>query len=232
MLDNLHEKGFRFEALYFDGYSAFSGHPEHRDAQGPVSRRQTYEAQLACFRETRRRGIVPGAELARFWSIEECDFFFFTDWSSDRLRDAEPIPLVPLVFHDCYAAHFSGGGYYDEGKYDWYADRHPRLYELMYAAMPSHNWLPGGSRPIGPDAWGTEKMNRRIAWLKRWHAYYQKVCTSEMVSHQFCNPRRTLQRVEFANGVAADFDLERGMFRIKGVPGYSGDWESPEEVAR
>ncbi len=231
MLDSLTEKGFSLEALYFDGYSAFSGHPEHGSkAGGPVSRRQTYEAQTACFRETRRRGIVPGAELARFWSIADCDFFFFTDWSSDRLRDAEPIPLVPLVFHDCYAAHFSGGGYYNEGKYDWYADRHPRLYELMYAAMPSHNWLPGGSRHITPDDWGTDKMNRRIRWLKRWHAYYQKVCYAEMTTHQFLNPKRTRQRVTFANDVVADFDLERGMFRVKGMPGFTGDWESPEHV--
>jgi len=233
ILDGLAQKGLSFEALYFDGHSAFSGHPEHQSAAGgPVRRRQTYEAQTACFRETRRRGIVPGAELARFWSIADCDFFFFTDWSSDRLRHAEPIPLVPLVFHDCYAAHFSGGGYYNEGKYDWYADRHPRLYELMYATMPSHNWLPGGSRHLEPNDWGTDKMNRRIKWLKRWHAYYQKVCTSEMVTHAFLNPDHTLQRVTFANGVVADFDLDKGLFRVKGVPGFTGDWEAPEQVTR
>ena len=231
-LDNLHQKGFKFEALYFDAYSAYRGHSEQKDAVGPVSRRQTFEAQAACFRETRRRGIVPGAELARFWSIADCDFFFFTDWSSDRLRDAEPIPWVPLVFGDCYASHFSGGGYYNEGKYDWYADRHPRLYELMYAAMPSHNWLPGGSRPIAPEDWGTEAMNRRLKWLRRWHAYFQQVCYREMLTHKFLNPQRTLQRVEFAGGVVAEFDLAKGLFRVQGVPGFTGDWEKPEEVTR
>lgn len=231
ILDRLEQEKFRPDALYFDAYSAYSGHPEHTDSLGQVSRRQTIEAQTACFRLTSRRGIVPGAELARFWSVQDCDFFFFTDWSNDRLRDAEPIPLFPLVFHDCYGAYFSGGGYYQEGKYDWYADRQPRLYELMYAALPSYNWLPGGSRPIQAGDWGTEAMNGRLAWLRRWHQYYQKVCYNEMLMHKFLNAERTLQRVEFAEGVSADFDLAKGMLRVQGVPEFSGDWERPEEIS-
>ena len=176
---------------------------------------------------------MPGAELARFWSVSDCDFFFFTDWDRDRLRNGEPIPLLQLVFHDCYAAHFSGGGYYDEGRYDWYADRHPRLYELMYAAMPSHNWLPGGSRPvIEADDWETEAMKRRLEWLRRWHAYCQKVCHAEMLVHRFLSPDRNLQRVEFAGGVTAEFDLAQGRHRVQGVPEFSGDWETPPDIPR
>ena len=213
-------------------YKTSAPHDRFLEFARPVGRRRNFEAQVECFRETRRRGIVPGAELARFWSVAEADFFFFTDWSSDRLREGEPVPLFPLVFHDCFTAHFSGGGYYNEGKYDWYADRHPRLYELMYAAMPSHNWLPGGSRPIAPEDWGTEAMNRRLKWLRRWHAYFQQVCYREMLTHKFLNPQRTLQRVEFAGGVVAEFDLAKGLFRVQGVPGFTGDWEKPEEVTR
>ena len=231
-LDSLRQRGFHFEALYIDGYAAHVDYGEVRDAEGPLTRRQFYETQVDCFQGIRERGIVPGAELARFWAIPGCDFFFFTDWSRDRLREGEPIPLFHLVYHDCYAAHFSGGGYYDEGKYDWYADRHPRLYELMYCAIPSHNWLPGGSRPIEETDWGTEKMNRRLKWLKRWHSWFQKVCYSEMTSHRFLNDNHTLQRVEFANGVVGDFDLADGRFRIQSVPGFSGEWEQPEEVLR
>ena len=232
VFDFLKKQDFAIDALYFDGHSAYRGHEEHQGDGEPVSRRETYEAQLAQFRETRRRGVIPGAELARFWSIAECDFFFFTDWSRDRLRHGEPIPWVPLVYHDCYGAHFSGGGYYDEGRYDWYADRHPRLYELMYAAIPSHNWLPGGSKPIEPDDWSSDKMNRRLSWLNRWHTYYQAVCYAEMTNHQFLNPQRTVQRVEFAGGIVADFDLEKGFFRVQGVDGFSGDWETPETIER
>ena len=232
ILDNLEDRGIQFDALYFDGHAAHRGHGEHQSAEGPVNRKETFEAQVNSFRETRRRGVIPGAELARFWCMGDCDYFFFTDWSSDRLRNAEPIPLFQLVFNDCYAAHFSGGGYYDEGKYDWYADRHPRLYELMYAAMPSHNWLPGGSRPIERNDWGTEAMDRRLKWLRLWHAYFQKVCYAEMLTHRFLNAERTLQRVEFAGGVTADFDLDRGRYRVQGVPGFSGDWEEPPQIKR
>ena len=75
-------------------------------------------------------------------------------------------------------------------------------------------------------------MNRRLRWLKKWHAYYQSVCYAEMTSHRFLDARRKLQRVEFANGVAAEFDLDRGLYRVQGVAGFAGDWEQPEQIER
>ena len=230
LLDHVETRGLKIDALYFDGHAAHRGHDEHRSTEGPIDRRQTYEVQIETFQEARRRGIVPGAELARFWAMGESDYFFFTDWSRDRLREGEPIPLFQLVFNDCYAAHFSGGGYYQDGKYDWYADRHPRLYELMYGAMPSHNWLPGGEPPIKPTHWETEAMDRRLDWLRLWHKYFLAVGSEQMLSHRFLNPDRTLQRVEYANGVAADFDLAEGRFRIQGINEIPETWQLPPAV--
>lgn len=230
LLDHVQAKGLRMDALYFDGHAAHRGHSEHRSAEGPITRRMTYETQVETFREARRRGIVPGAELARFWCMGESDYFFFTDWSRDRLREGEPIPLFQLAFNDCYAAHFSGGGYYFAPRYDWYADRHPRLYELMYGAMPSHNWLPGGEALIEEHHWETEAMKRRLEWLRLWHAYFQSVGYAEMTGHQFLNEDRTLQRVEYANGVAAEFDLAQGRFRVQGVEEIMEDWQEPPIV--
>lgn len=230
ILTHLENQGIQIDALYFDGHAAHHGHSEHQSSEGPVTRKDTFEAQVNSFRATRKHGVVPGAELARFWCINDCDYYFFTDWSSDRLRDGEPIPLFPLVFNDCYAAHFSGGGYYDEGKYDWYADRNPRLYELMYGSMPSHNWLPGGSRPIQPEDWDTDAMARRLKWLARWHRYFQAICFSKMVDHQFLSNDRLMQQVKYANGVVADFDMLKGRFRVHGIQGFTGDWEIPEVI--
>jgi hypothetical protein len=51
-----------------------------------------------------------------------------------------------------------------------------------------------------------------------------------MTDHQFHNNQRTLQRIEYANGIAAEFDLEKGLFRIEGVEGFSGEWEVPDVV--
>ena len=230
LLDHVQAKGLRMDALYFDGHAAHRGHSEHRSAEGPISRRMTYETQIETFREARRRGIVPGAELARFWCMGESDYFFFTDWSRDRLRDGEPVPLFQLAFNDCYAAHFSGGGYYFAPKYDWYADRHPRLYELMYGAMPSHNWLPGGEALIERRHWETDAMKRRLDWLRLWHAYFQAVGFAEMSTHEFLNDDRTLQRLEYANGVTAEFDLAQGRFRVVGVEGIGEEWQEPPVI--
>ena len=60
-------------------------------------------------------------------------------------------------------------------------------------------------------------MARHLRWLKRWHAHYQKVRNSQMLARRFLNDNRSLQRVEFVNGVVAG----KGMFRGKGVLGFT-----------
>jgi hypothetical protein len=229
LFDHVQAKGLEFDVLYFDGYSAHDVFPEDTSPDHPVTRRQSYEIQNACFAETRHRGVMPAAELARFWCMADCDYFFFTDWARDRLSAGDPIPLFQLVFNDCYSAGFSGGGYafYAPG-HDWPHDRTPRLYELMFASAPAYNWLPEPHAPIRD--WNGDQAKRRWAWLKRWSSYYRAVTLSEMVSHEFLSPDRTKCRVEFANGVTADFNLADNKFRVKGVTSFTGQWETPEEL--
>ena len=206
----------------------------------PVTRRMTYEAQNAAFAETRRRGIVPAGELARFWCIADCDYYFFTDWSSDRLANTpvqgapapvgEPVPLFQLVFHDCFAAGFSGGGYalYSAG-YDWWADRTPRLYELLYACC-------AGATTGCPVArcrlatWGGACCQR--SWpgcgaggtttarppLRRWSgiAFCQGTAhCSRWSLRTACGPRSIWRRTSCAWSTC---------------PGFSGEWEQPEQL--
>jgi hypothetical protein len=237
-LDTAEGGGLKPDALYFDGFSAHSGLLEDYSSQHRMTRRQNFEAQIACFRATAQKGIIPGAELPRFWAMRDCAFFFFEGtWSSDRLTNVptkgskapvgEPIPLFQLVFHDCYWRHFSGGGYgiYVPG-YDWWSDRTPRLYELLFASKPSWNWLPHGYVPI---RWEMPEVAQSVKWLKRWEKYYRAVSTSEMISHEFLSADYTQQRIRFANGVAVEFDLKANRFRVSG-PGFDGEWESPEQL--
>ena len=237
-LDNLEEQGLKFDTLYYDGFSAYYPLVEDFSETHRVTRRETFEAQNACFAETRRRGIRPAAELARFWCIGDCDYFFFTDWSSDRLSNTpnqgasypvgEPVPLFQLVFHDCFGAGFSGGGYaaYTAG-YDWWASCMPRLYELLFASAPAYNWLPDGDVPI-INLTG-DMMKRKCAWLKRWSAFYRAVAMSEMVSHQFLSDDRKQHRVKYANGITAEFDMSQNLCRIEGVDAFTGEWEPPAD---
>ena len=239
VLDHAEVNGFKFDILYMDGLAGYGrGIPEDFSTAHPMTRRQNFEQQNACMAETRRRGIMAGSELGRFWAMAESDYFSSTDWCEDRLTNVptvgapapvgEPIPLFQLVFHDCYVSSFMGGGYavYEVGS-DWWADRTPRLYELLFTAAPAYNWLPGGRVPVD---WDSAATQRRCTWLKRWSAYYRAIAMSEMVSHQFLCPDRTQQRIEFADGVAAEFNMAANQFRVIGIEGFSGQWETPEAL--
>lgn len=249
-LDGLQERGLHFDVLYFDGYTAASTPPRNFSPAHRVTRRQVFEHQNACFDETRRRGIIPAGELRQFWAIPHCDHFFFTDWSGHRLSArvddenaedsesvdpgsehrpvGEPIPLCQLVFHDCCMSGFSG----DPGQgafYDWFPSRSHRLYELMYGAPPSWNWMlsPRDGYPVPVGDWQSGRTARALGWLQTWSAFYRSIATSEMTAHRMLSPDGTLQRTEFACGVAAEFDLPGERFRILGSPDFDGTWQTP-----
>lgn len=239
VLDSVEQVRLKLDVLYYDGFSAHLDMRQDFTPSHSATRRQNIEAENACFAETRRRGIMPGAELTRFWCMGECDYFFFTDWSADRLANTpsqgsagpvgEPVPLFQLVFHDCFIAGFSGGGYaaYADG-YDWWDHRTPRLYELMYAAAPAYNWLPDPRVPIAD--WDSDRARRKRAWLAQWSAFYRVVALSAMVSHRFLSPDRTMQRVEFDNGIAAESNMAENRFRLDGAKDLSGSWETPPDL--
>jgi len=239
VLTSIREHCLDIDVLYYDGYSAYFPLLEDFSPAHPCTRREGYEVQNRCFADTRQAGIMPGGELARFWAIGDCDYWFYTDWSSDRLANTptqdclkpvgHPVPLFQLVFHDCYIAGFSGGGYavINPG-YDWWEDQHRRLYELLFVAAPAHNWLPGGDFPY--DKINAPETEQRWAWLRKMGALCQATKFSEMVSHEFILDDYRQQRVCFANGVVAEFDMKANRFRIQGVEGFTGEWETPPEL--
>jgi hypothetical protein len=232
------DQGLPFDAIYFDGYTAHCGVREDFSPEHPLTRKENFEAESQAMANTRDLGTMPGGELARFWCLDNCDFFFYSDWSSDRLTNVptqqstdsvgEFIPLFQLAFNDCCMASFSGGGHeaYVKGV-DWWHDRTPRLYELLSCSAPCFNWLPQNSVPVAD--WDSEKAQAKFAWLRRRSAWFQAIAMSEMTSHQFLDDARKLQRIEFANGVWAEFDMAKNLCCVHGVEGFSGDWEEPSD---
>ena len=98
-----------------------------------------------------------------------------------------------------------------------------------FAAAPAYNWLPmpGTDMPIAD--WDSDEAKARFQGLKRWCAYHKAVGASEMVSHAFVDGDYQKQRIEFACGVTVDLDMGQDLCRIKGVEGYSGQWEKPAD---
>jgi len=187
---------------------------------------------------TRRLGTMPGGELPRFWCIDNCDYFWYSDWASNRLTNVptrestdcvgELIPLFQVVFNDCCIVGFSGGGHeaYVKGV-DWWHDRTPRLYELLACSAPCYNWLPQNHVPV--NDWDSDIAKAKFDWLGRRSAFFQAVAMSEMTAHRFLSDDYKKHRIEFANGVWAEFDMAKNLCRISGVEGFSGDWEPPCE---
>lgn len=219
-IDLLARRGMPVDMIYFDGYSAQVKFPQDASG-GEYTRKQCFEFNVGCFRAVDQHGLLAGAELPRFWSIPYCDFFCIVNWSSDYSPVGEPIPWTQLVFHDCFSTCFMGGGY---GHLDWPEDRNPRLYELLLTTMPSYKWA-GGEVPT--KDWNSPNVERFCDWLRLWAAYHTKTKYSEMVSHEFLDPQRTLHRIRFADDIAAEFDMKRGMVRVQGVQGFTGDWQRP-----
>ena len=235
-LDFIEERGLKLDTLYFDGYAAHAGGVEDYSPEHPVTRRRGYDLMNEAMAETRARGIMPAAEVGRFWCVPDTDFFFFTDWSRERLTNTDneqsvapvgdPVPLFQLVFHDCCMAGFSGGGYSNiRAGCDWWRDRTPRLYEMLFASAPAYNWLPTCDLPV--EDWDSDVARAKFEWLKRWSTYYRAIATAEMTSHRFLSDDRKQQRIEFDNGIWAEFDMGRDMCRVGGIEGFSGDWETP-----
>ena len=95
----------------------------------------------------------------------------------------------------------------------------------MFASAPAYNWLPACDLPV--DDWDSDVARAQFEWLKRWSTYYRAIATAEMTSHRFLSDDRRQQRIEFDNGIWAEFDMGRDMCRVGGIEGFSGDWETP-----
>jgi len=94
--------------------------------------------------------------------------------------------------------------------------------------VPCHNWLPGGDFPY--DKIDAPQTEQRWTWLNKMGSLCRATKFSEMVSHEFLSGDYRQQRVSFANGVVAEFDMNANRFRIQRVEGFTGDWETPPEL--
>jgi hypothetical protein len=236
VLDRLEQLALRFDAIYFDGLSAYDPLPQDFSPEQPTTNRENYEAQVACFRALRQRAILPGAEVARFWSAGQCGFFIFTDWSRDRLTNVPtqnspesvgvPVPLFQLVYSDCCASGFSGGGYreYAEG-FDWWRTENPRLYELLYGAAPAHNWLPDGGVPV--RVWDKDQ---HWEWLHLWSTWFRAIAMLPLTSHRFVDADHSRQIAEYGGAARIEVDFHSGRFRIEGVQGIDPRWMLPPSL--
>ena len=66
-LDFIEKRGLKLDTLYFDGYAAHAGGVEDYSPEHPVTCRRGYDLMNEAMSETRARGIMPAAEVGRFW---------------------------------------------------------------------------------------------------------------------------------------------------------------------
>ena len=233
-LDSLLAKGFQLDALYFDGYAAHAGVPEDHSTSHPLPRRLAIRKNAGKF-----SGKHAGAESLQApscrgsgpWRNATSSFsgpagprkswewenpFRCFNWSSTNAMRA--------AFRAAATVATTGPGTGSRGCTNSCSGRLRPTTGCCPTAMPIRG---RGFTEVPVADWESPRVRDRLVWLKRWRAFYRATAWSEMVSHRFLNTERTLQQVEYANGVKADFDLAAGLCRVQGVAGFSGEWEKP-----
>ena len=200
--------------------------PAHR-----IDRRGKQKAGADLLDYVRSRGLVVGGEHGIWWGVPHQDYIEgmmssyqfswpaghlihpktkhdgFTDpwggktpsWSEYATRGIgheTRIPLWELVFHDCVVSTWYWGD-----ATDWLLEAAPEtlprkdLFNIVYGTMPM----------LWADAAGSW-LRDRPAFLRTCRTtckVHEAVATSELVSHTWLTPDRSVQRSGFANGVVA-----------------------------
>lgn len=169
------------------------------DPRHPCTRTGYWEAQRDIFQYVNERGLLLNNEHPMDWAAP---WFYMARtrqaregvYGYDRSGDVIGVP-VPLWSLVFHDCLITGG---DDA-----------LLQMM-------NGSPG---TIDLDQC-TDRIVERVRTHGKLHA---AVCYEPMTGHAFESEDRTVQRAEFANGVAVTIDQARGQARIDGVSGVEGD---------
>jgi hypothetical protein len=194
--------GVKLSAYYLDVFSA-DRLQECLDPAHPVTRQQCAQLRGDCLRWLRQQGWVVSSECGADWSIPVID----AAYSITHPGVGITVPLFGLVYHDALLVHGNGD----------------RLDMALW-----------GQQPLT----GYTTSKRMIAAIGVSSKLFRALATRQMLWHRFLSPDagapsppgapsgHDLEEAGYAGGISVAIDRAHERWRVRGVSGFTGDWEA------
>lgn len=208
----IEENGVRLDCAYLDVFTCNEGdecdNPMHR-----MTRRECYEYRAKCFEYLLSKGILPSSEEVSDWAVPSLVFCHYAPYDFMMRRpgtpkEAIPVPLYNLVYHDCVIQPWMMDKVSEEEDYMLYALLNGGApYLVRDAAYPDTD----GAFSDGVDL-KLEEDIRRSRIVSRLH---EKVAKCEMVRHELVDGDMNRQRTTFSDGTVVTVDFEKQTYEIR-----------------
>ena len=209
--EELERQGISLDCAYLDVFTCNEGdecdHPMHR-----MTRRDCYEQRCRCFEYLLKKGILTSSEEVNDWAVPSQIFCHYAPQEfmmhePGTPRQALPVPLYNLVYHDCVIQ-------------PWMMDKVSETEDYILYAL-----LNGGAPYLVRDAAYPNidgafehvvqvDLKEQIARSKVVSEFHEKVGKCEMVRHEFVDGKPGLQKTTFSNGAAVCVDFEKQIYEI------------------
>ncbi len=207
----LKKAGIALDCAYLDVFTCNEGdecdNPMHR-----MTRRECYEERCRCFEYLLNNGILSSSEEVNDWAVPSLVFCHYAPQEfmmheAGEPKQALPVPLYNLVYHDCVIQPWMMDQVSEKEDY--------MLYALLNGGAPY--LIRDGAYPNIDGAFegGQETvLKEQIARASVVAKFHEKVGKCQMVRHEFVNGDPNIQKTVFSNGVGVQVDFEKQQYEI------------------
>lgn len=209
--EELAKHGIKLDCAYLDVFTCNEGdecgNPMHR-----MTRRDCYAYRARCFEYLLKNGILPSSEEVNDWAVESQVFCHYAPYDfmmrvPGSPKQAIPVPLYNLVYHDCVIQPWMMEKVSEEEDYMLYALLNGGApYLVRDAAYPN---IDGAF-----DSAVEMKLEEDIRRAKVVSELHEKVGKCEMVRHEFVNGNPQMQKTVFADGTSVIVDFQKQAYEI------------------
>lgn len=203
--------GIQLDCAYLDVFTCNEGdecdHPMHR-----MTRRDCYDYRVRCFEYLMKNGILPSSEEVNDWAASSQVFCHYAPYDfmmrvPGAPKQAIPVPLYNLVYHDCVIRPWMMEKVSGEEDYMLYALLNGGApYLVRDAAYPNIDGAFDGNVEM--------KLEEDIRRSKIVSDLHEKVGKCEMVRHEFVDGNPQIQKTTFSDGTSVMVDFEKQTYVI------------------
>ncbi len=177
-----------------------------------MTRRDCYDYRVRCFEYLMKNGILPSSEEVNDWAAASQVFCHYAPYDfmmrvPGSPKQAIPVPLYNLVYHDCVIQPWMMEKVSGEEDYMLYALLNGGApYLVRDAAYPNIDGAFDGNVEM--------KLEEDIRRSKVVSDLHEKVGKCEMVRHEFVDGNPQIQKTTFSDGTSVMVDFEKQTYVI------------------